>query len=98
MHRNFLDGCVTGAGGSLPELATVQQQGLLAVCGCSYPVLVQKYRSEALVAAEPGATADDIEKAAVDLFLDLDDSLRDGSELPEDVVLVVAECIKASAF
>jgi hypothetical protein len=97
-HRDFLEGCVMGGGKSIPELATVQQQGLLVVCGCSYSELVSKFRAEAAIDGEPGDTAEDLEQAAVRRFLDIDEAVRDGGELPADVVALVATCIQTTAF
>jgi hypothetical protein len=98
LQRNFLEGCVLAGGDTIPELDVVQQEGLVAVCGCTYPALVEELRSDARSEARAGWSAEDVERDAVARFLDLDETIREGGELPDDVILLVADCIQSSAF
>lgn len=97
VQRDFLEGCVLGGGDEIPQRSTVQQQGLLAVCGCSYLHLVDLFRAEARTAS-PTKGPDALERDAVALFRDVEDALRDGGELPAAVTEAVAGCIESTAF
>ena len=87
-----------GGGDAIPQLPSLQQSGLLAVCGCSYSALVEIYRAQARVEAEPDAEPDDIERDAVARFRQAEDAIRNGGDLDPDVTSVVAGCIQSSAF
>ena len=100
VQRNFIDVCVRGGGSELPEeLAAVQAQGLLRVCGCSYDAIVAHLRSVAAEEAADDATAEDIEDDAYRRFRDLDDDMRDGTgEFDPAVEALFAACIRQEAF
>lgn len=101
-QRNFLEGCVKGFGDGLPDLDSVQQAGLLSVCGCSYAQLLgHSY----MVASEQMADedADDGEREELDaraygVFEEIEDDLRSGdSELPDDVLDLIRTCVRSEA-
>lgn len=96
VQRNFLEGCVLGAGEGLPELDQLQLGGLLEVCGCGYASLVDHLRSEALLAADADAPAEQVEAMAFDRFEELDESLRNGDGSVDDVVAeLFRACIRS---
>ncbi len=97
VERRFLEACVKGGGDSLPlELATVQRDGLLAVCGCSFSALVQS----SFAAAEADldtASQDELEAAAFERFSDLDETVLNDEDLPAEVSDLIRACIRAEA-
>lgn len=92
VQRNFLERCVKGDQDTLPELPTVQREGLLAVCGCVYDGLV----AEALDQAE-GATFEERQASAIDAFTELEDDLRAEGTVPDSLFALARGCIRSEA-
>ena len=104
VQRNFLTGCVKGFEDSIPELEPVQRTGLLQVCGCTYERLVNHSQdlvreqvNESASSADPDAFFDELNKAAFDAFTTIEDDLRSGEALTDDVADLVRTCIRQRA-
>ncbi len=101
VERNFLANCVKGGGEELPDLEPVQQEGLLAVCGCNYLAIVGHSFDEARDALDDdGDAADEEELAerAFEIFTEIDDDMRNADvELDDAVEGLVADCIRSEA-
>lgn len=92
VQRNFLELCVKGGEDSLPDLPTVQREGLLAVCGCTYDALV-----EASFEAAEGSTPDERASSAFAYFTGIEDDLRAEGTFADEVADLVRVCIRAEA-
>ena len=98
VKRNFLQGCVTGASGSIPNLVAIQETGLLQVCGCSYERMVQFLIDQATSLADSSTSLSEIENSAFVSFKDLDDDFQKGSgEFSDKILRVFEQCIRDSA-
>lgn len=103
VQRNFLTGCVKGFEDSIPELEPVQRTGLLQVCGCTYRQLIR--HSEELVREDvnrsalndPDEILDALGRASFDAFTEIEDDLRAGEELDDEVADLVRTCIRQRA-
>lgn len=92
VQRNFLERCVKGDQDTLPDLPTVQREGLLQVCGCVYDGLV----ADALEAAE-GATAEERQMNAIDAFVEMEDDLRALGTVPDSLLELARSCVRSEA-
>ncbi len=98
VKRNFLQGCVTGASGSIPNLVAIQETGLLQVCGCSYERMVQFLINQATTFADSSTPLSEIENSAFESFKDLDDDFqKGGGEFSDKLLGVFEQCIRDSA-
>ena len=92
VQRNFLERCVKGDQDSLPDLPTVQRDGLLKVCGCAYDGMV----ADALDQAE-GTTAEERQMSAIDAFVEMEDDLRALGTVPDSLLEIARSCIRSEA-
>jgi hypothetical protein len=98
VKRNFLEGCVTGASGSIPDLVAIQETGLLQVCGCSYESLYKYFMNRAATLADSSASLTEIENSAFRSFNNLDKDFQKGNEeFSEKLLGVFEQCIRDSA-
>lgn len=103
VQRNFLTGCVKGFDDAIPELEPVQRAGLLQVCGCTYTSLIA--HSQDLVRDQVNQDAangtDDFfelrDQLAFDAFTEIEDDLRSGEALTDEVADLVRSCIRERA-
>lgn len=91
-QRDFLELCVRGGEDTLPDIAPVEARGLVAVCGCSYDAIVTH-----LIERAEGDDAEARQRAAFDSFVDLADDIRIGTDLDDEIVALVADCIRDEA-
>tara|TARA_A200000159_G_C7236445_1_gene302559 strand:- start:123 stop:605 length:483 start_codon:yes stop_codon:yes gene_type:complete len=98
VKRNFLEGCVTGASGSIPDLVAIQETGLLQVCGCSYESLYKYFMNRATTLADSSASLTEIENSAFRSFNNLDKDFQKGNKgFSEKLLGVFEQCIRDSA-
>ncbi|MBT95122.1 MAG: hypothetical protein CL431_04040 [Acidimicrobiaceae bacterium] len=98
VKRNFLEGCVTGASGSIPNLVAIQETGLLQVCGCSYESLYQYFMDRAATLTDSSASLTEIEVLAFRSFNNLDKDIQKGDEeFAEELLSVFEQCIRDSS-
>ena len=98
VKRNFLQGCVTGASGTIPNLVAIQETGLLQVCGCSYETLVQYLIDQSTSFADSSTSLSEIEKSAFQAFKNLDNDFQKGDgKFNERLMRIFQECIRDSA-
>ena len=104
VQRNFLTGCVKGFDDAIPELEPVQRAGLLQVCGCTYTSLVnhsrELVRDQVNENAADEGTEDFFEvrdQLAFDAFTEIEDDLRAGEALTDEVADLVRTCIRERA-
>ncbi len=101
VQRNFLTGCVKGFDETIPALEPVQRAGLLQVCGCTYTSLVSHSQELVRDQVNQDVTPDDPDgffdarnDAAFDAFTEIEDDLRAGEALTDDVAELVRTCIR----
>ncbi len=101
VQRNFLANCVKGGADPLPDLEPVQQEGLLAVCGCSYEAIVAHsfdQAEQALADAAADVENEELAERAFEVFTEIDDDMKTAdSELDQVVVDLVADCVRSEA-
>jgi hypothetical protein len=99
LQRQFLDWCIKGGQDRLPEIPTVQREGLVSVCGCVYEGLVEHSFAVAQDATPDGADPDpeQLAKRAFDAFRELDEDARIDASLPDDIGEIARRCIRAEA-
>ena len=109
-QRNFLEGCAKGGASALDsQLADLEGEGLLAVCGCTYDGFTEHFIAEAATALDgeragfdPDTNptdAEDLARRAYELFIEADDEISNAEELEANVPLrtVVQQCIDAES-
>lgn len=100
VQRNFLELCARGGEESLPDLPTVQADGLVLVCGCTYNALVDSLVQAELDELGTSPSADDLEaidRLAFDRITELDDDILAGGALSEEVDALVRSCVRSEA-
>jgi len=89
-QRNFLEGCVSGDAPRI-EGADLAQRG--PACQCSFEAIESFYIDRAQADALEEATAEDISRAAFDLYDELAGDLEDPVKpLPADIQTLVDDC------
>ncbi len=98
VQRNFLKGCVTGATDTIPDLVSIQETGLLSVCGCSYNKIVEHLIASSTAISDSSASLTEIENDAYEKFQKLDEDFQKGEgEFTDKLLEIFQTCIRESA-